>query len=152
MSKHELKIDRVLKSSRKNIWRCWTEPALLEQWYCPKPWQAQEVDIDLRPGGRFNSVFCGPDDERMPLTGIWLEIIPEQRLIFTDAYSEDFWPQPESFMTGCVELSDVKDGTQMVWTARHTSQEAVEKHLEMGFEAGWNAAAGQLEELAKSLT
>ena len=88
----------------------------------------------------------------MPLTGIFLEIVPQERLVFTDAYSEGFFPRAESFMTGTVELSDTNDGkTRMIWSARHTSEETVKQHIEMGFEQGWNAAADQLDELAATL-
>lgn len=144
-------IDRQIAAPRDIVWRCWSEPKLLEQWYCPKPWQAREVELDLKPGGRFNSLFCGPDGERMPLTGIFLEVVPKERLIFTDAFREGFWPQPQSFMTGTVELSDTEGGTRMVWSARHAGEESLNQHVEMGFEAGWNAAADQLAALAASL-
>ena len=145
-------IERTLAAPRSKVWRCWTEPELLEQWYCPRPWQAREVELNLKPGGRFNSVFHGPQGERMPLTGIFLEIVPQERLVFTDAYSEGFFPRAESFMTGTVELSDTNDGkTRMIWCARHTSEETIKQHIEMGFEQGWNAAADQLDELAATL-
>lgn len=108
--------------------------------------------MDVRAGGRFNTVFAGPNGERMENVGSFLEIVPLHRLVFTDAFSEDFVPRPDSFMTGFVQLSDTDDGgTHMLWGARHTSAEQAAKHAEMGFEQGWNAAVDQLETLAKSL-
>lgn len=149
---HDLVIRRTLAAPRAAVWRCWTEPELLKQWYCPKPWTVPEADFDLRPGGRFNTTMAGPNGERAENTGVWLEVVPMERLAFTDAFTEGFIPRAESFMTGYVWLSDGPDGTtEFVWGARHTSDEQVKQHREMGFEAGWNAAADQLEALAKSL-
>lgn len=149
---HSLKIERTLAAPRSAVWRCWTEAELLKQWYCPKPWTVPEADFDLRPGGRMNCVMQGPEGERVEQPGCWLEIVPEQRLVFTDGYTEGFIPQPKHFMTGFVELSDAGQGaTRMVWGARHATEEDKNKHLEMGFEQGWNTAADQLEELAKRI-
>ena len=100
-----------------------------------------------------NCVMEGPNEgERHEVIGMLLEVLHEKRLTFTDGYSEGFIPRPNPFMTGYVQLEDAgTNTTKMVWGARHTSSEDREKHLEMGFEQGWSAAALQLEELAKTL-
>ncbi|WP_370335290.1 SRPBCC family protein [Parvularcula marina] len=147
-----LVIERIIDAPRHNVWRCWTEAELLKQWFCPKPWHVPEADFDLRPGGRMNTVMAGPNGERHENFGIWLEIVPEERLVFTDAYREGFMPAPSHFMTGFVELSDTDDGgTKMIWGARHNEEATMKTHLEMGFEDGWKAASAQLDELARQL-
>lgn len=147
-----LEIECNLDAPRRAVWRCWTEPDLLTQWFCPKPWRVAEADSDLRPGGRMNVVMEGPDGTRVDNVGIWLEVVPGKRLTFTDAYSEGFVPRESSFMTGYVELSDAPgERTKMVWGARHGKTADKQAHLEMGFQQGWSAAAAQLEELARSL-
>ena len=99
-----------------------------------------------------NTVMVGPNGERMDNKGVCLEIIPGERLVFTDAYSEGFIPAPNSFMTGYVSLFDTEDGhTRMIWGARHKNEEDKNKHLEMGFEPGWKAASAQLDELARTV-
>lgn len=148
----ELVIGRIIDAPRHAVWRCWTEEDLLKQWHCPRPWSVPEADFDLRPGGRFNTVFAGPDGERMENKGMWLEIVPEERLVFTDFYTEGYVPQGDGFMTGFVELSDTEDGkTCFIWGARHRNAETMKQHVEMGFEQGWGAAADQLEETAQSV-
>jgi uncharacterized protein YndB with AHSA1/START domain len=149
----DLKVERVIDAPRDAVWRCWIEAELLKQWYCPKPWRVTEADIKLVPGGRFNCVFQGPKpEERHDLTGCYLEVVPGERLVFTDGFSEGFVPRPKHFMTGYVDLSDEANGkTRMVWGARHATAEDRQAHLDMGFEQGWGAAADQLEELARSL-
>ena len=99
-----------------------------------------------------NCVMQGPAGERIYVVGCILEVVDLERLTFTDAFTEGFRPQPSSFMTGFVNLYDEGEGqTRMIWGARHSSLEDVQKHLDMGFEGGWTAASGQLNALASDL-
>jgi uncharacterized protein YndB with AHSA1/START domain len=150
---NELSITCQIGAPRAVVWRCWTEAALLKQWYCPKPWRVTEADLDLRPGGRMNTVFEGPDGERHDNKGAFLEIIPAERLVFTDAFAEDFMPKDGApFMSGFVQLTDRPGGgTTMLWGARHWTAEDRAKHEAMGFHEGWSAAAMQLDELARKI-
>jgi uncharacterized protein YndB with AHSA1/START domain len=149
----DISITRTISAPRAIVWRCWTEPELLKQWYCPKPWRVTQADIDLRPGGRSNTVFEGPAGERHDNTGVYLEVVPMERLTFTDAFSEGFVPKDGApFMTGYVHLTDAPDGgTRMTWGARHWTAEDTAKHEAMGFHEGWSAAAAQLDELARQV-
>jgi uncharacterized protein YbaA (DUF1428 family)/uncharacterized protein YndB with AHSA1/START domain len=147
-----LTLERTLSAPRSVVWRCWTDTALLKQWYCPKPWTVPEADFDLRVGGRMNTVMAGPNGERFEGKGMWLAIEPMERLVFTDAYTEGFMPAAEPFMTGVVQLADAPNGhTRMTWSARHANTDTKAKHLAMGWEAGWNAAADQLDALVQTL-
>jgi uncharacterized protein YndB with AHSA1/START domain len=150
---HDLFITRTIAAPRAAVWRCWTEPELLKRWYCPKPWRVTEASLDLRPGGRMNTVFEGPDGERHDNKGIFLEIVPMERLIFTDAFTEGFMPKDVApFMTGFVHLSGAPDGgTAMHWGGRHWTADDKAKHEAMGFHDGWNAAATQLDDLAQEI-
>jgi uncharacterized protein YndB with AHSA1/START domain len=145
-------LDVTLEASRDKVWRCWTEAALLKEWFCPKPWRVESADLDARPGGRFNTIFAGPAGERHDNKGMFLAVERPSRLIFTDAYTEGFIPAPAHFMTGFVELSDDgAGGTRMIWGARHPTEESAKSHLDMGFRDGWKAAAQQLEETARKI-
>ena len=147
-----LKIDRLLRAPRAAVWRCWTEVDLFRQWFCPAPWTVPKADFDLRPGGRMDCVMAGPQGERVDNTGIWLDVVRPSRLVFTDAFSENYMPRPDPFMTGFVELSESShDTTHMVWGARHATEAAMRQHLEMGFDVGWRTAADQLERLAQEI-
>jgi uncharacterized protein YndB with AHSA1/START domain len=150
---HELSITRHIGAPRAAVWRCWTEASLLKQWYCPKPWRVAEAEIDLRPGGRSNTVFEGPKGERHDNFGVYLEIVPMERLVFTDAFTEGFVPKDGApFMTGFVRFADAPGGgTTMLWGARHWSVDDKAKHEAMGFHEGWKASAAQLDELARQV-
>ncbi len=149
---NELTVTRQINAPRNIVWRCWTEPTLLKQWYCPKPWKVTQAEIDLRPGGRMNTVLEGPSGEKHDKKGVFLEIVPMERLIFTDAFTEGFIPQEKPFMVGVMYLSDdIAEGTTMQWSARHWSAEDMARHENMGFHDGWSAAAAQLADLARHI-
>lgn len=148
----ELGVLRAFPAARADVWRCWSEPDLLKQWYCPKPWYVSAVEMDLRPGGTCVTTMNGPNGEEHRNPGQYLVVEPHKTLMFTDAFDGDWRPAGKPFMVGVVELSDTPDGgTLMRWSARHWRDEDVEAHRSMGFEAGWNAAADQLAALLVTL-
>ena len=75
----DLVLDRALSASPAKVWRCWTEPALICQWFCPKPWFVSEAVVDLRAGGRFFTLMNGPDGEKVPNEGSFLEVVPQNQ-------------------------------------------------------------------------
>ena len=80
--------------------------------------------------------------------GVLLDVVPEGRFVFTDAFSKGWQPQ-KPFIVGIFEIQPDGDGTHYRATARHWTAEDMEKHREMGFEAGWGAVADQLAGLAE---
>lgn len=147
----ELAITRVIAVPPAVVWRCWTEPDLIREWFCPRPWRVTECRIDLRPGGEFYTLMRGPEGEESGGTGVFLDVVPERRLVFTDALQPGWRPAAEPFMTGIVTLDPEGAGTRYTAAALHATEAAAEKHREMGFETGWNAALDQLVELAATL-
>ena len=84
--------------------------------------------------------------------GVYLEVVDEERLVFTDTYSEGWKPAADPFMTAIIEFADDGNGgTIYTATARHRSPEARQSHEDMGFYDGWGTVATQLEEYARSL-
>jgi uncharacterized protein YndB with AHSA1/START domain len=97
-------------------------------------------------------VMESPEGVRHPNPGQYLVVEPNQRLLFTDAFVGDWVPSEKPFMVGGIELADAPGGgTRYVAFARHWSDDDRKAHEDMGFHPGWNAAADQLEELAKTL-
>lgn len=150
--KFVLTLDRVLDAPVANVWRCWSEPKLFEQWFCPKPWYVTDAVLDLRVGGEFSSVMHGPDGETFPQAGVFLEVVPMKKLMSTDAFRPGWAPADQAFMVAETTMSDAGGGkTKYVSRAMHWSEDALKQHEAMGFHDGWGAAATQLEALAKSL-
>ena len=79
-------LERVLDAPVEKVWRCWSDPKLLQQWFAPKPWTITAVDMDLRPGGKSNTVMRSPEGQEFPNAGVILEVVPERRIVMTDAF------------------------------------------------------------------
>jgi len=149
---HTLTLDRILKASPDAVWRCWTEPKLLEQWFCPKPWRATGAIIDLQSGGEFSCTMKGPNGETFPNQGVVLSVVPGQRLVTTDAFRPGWVPADRAFMVSDISFAEAPDGrTHYVAKAHHWTADAKAEHEAMGFLDGWGKAADQLETLAHSL-
>jgi uncharacterized protein YndB with AHSA1/START domain len=149
---HELVLTRVIDAPREKLFRCWTEPALLEQWFVPKPWTIAKAEVDVRPGGSSLIVMRSPEGQEMPNPGVFLEVVPNERLVLSDAYTSAWVPSAKPFMTAIVTFEDLGGG-KMRYTARarHWTAEDREMHEKMGFHEGWGACADQLAALAKTI-
>ena len=144
----DLLLFRELPLTTHQVWRAWTEPELLKQWFTPAPWRTVECEIDLRPGGIFRTVMAGPDGESGGGTGCYLEVLPNERLVWTGALLPGFRPAVVEdgvpVFTARIDMEPMPDGCRYAVTARHATAEAAGAHRDMGFEAGWGAALDQM--------
>lgn len=148
----DLVLERVLDVPPHLVWRAWSEPELLVQWFTPRPWQTVACDIDLRPGGVFSTTMRSPEGQTLPESpGCYLEVEPGRLLTFTDSLGPGYRPKAGGFMTATILLEPEGEGTRYTAIARHGSAEDRGKHADMGFADGWGAALDQLVELVKSL-
>lgn len=151
-SDRELVLTRLIDVPREKLWRCWTEPKLMVQWFTPAPWKTIHAETDVRPGGSSYVVMQGPDGTEMPNRGVYLEVIENERLVFTDAYTRAWEPSAKPFFTGILTFEDAGGGkTRYTARARHWTKEDCESHEKMGFHQGWGVATDQLTALARTL-
>jgi uncharacterized protein YndB with AHSA1/START domain len=148
----ELVITRVIDASREKLFRAWTEPELMKKWFTPPPWKTVEVRNDLRPGGESFVRMQGPEGEDMPCPGVYLEVVKNERLVFTDAFVRAWEPSNKAFMVGTITFEDIGDGkTRYTARVQHWSAADREAHEKMGFHEGWGVATDQLAALASKL-
>lgn len=147
----DLFIDRHIKAKPETLWRCWTDPELMKEWFAPKPVKVSDIDYEFRPGGKANLTMTLPDATVMPLKGCVLEVTKERRLVMTDSMTDGWRPANSPFMTSIVEFDPETGGTHYKATVLHSSAEAKKKHEDMGFHDGWGTVITQLAELAQSL-
>ncbi|MDX6018737.1 SRPBCC family protein [Scandinavium sp. V105_16] len=147
----DLKLERVVNAPRDLLWTCWTTPQHIKNFFIPAPHKVTDCDLDLRVGGRFNTVF-EVDGQQMRNQGVYLEIEPGKKLVFTDGYTEGWKPAEKPFMTAILLLEDVGEGqTRYTAIARHATAEIRQQHEQMGFHEGWGRVLDQLVAYAKGL-
>ncbi|HEX2852582.1 MAG TPA: SRPBCC family protein [Opitutaceae bacterium] len=148
-SHRELVLTRILNAPREKVYQAWTDPEIMKQWFAPKPWTTPKVEIDLRVGGSSLVVMRGPDGVEFPNRGVYLEIVPNERLVATDAYTKGWEPSEKPFMTMVLTFEDAGAG-KTKYTARvlHWTVADREAHEKMGFHEGWGKCADQLEAIA----
>lgn len=147
----ELVLTRLIDAPRETLYRCWTEPALMKQWFAPKPYETPVVEVDVRSGGANLIVMRGPDGQDMPNRGIYLEVVPNERLVLTDAFTEAWQPSAKPFMTAILTFEPQGDKTLYTARVRHWTVEDREAHEKMGFHQGWGICTDQLAALAATL-
>jgi len=155
--KLDLVLVRVVDVPRYAIWKAWTNPEHLKQWFTPAPWQTVDCQIDLRPGGIFRTVMRGPQGEEFTNTGCYLEVVENERLVWTGALGPGYRPIAHTatpghsfLMTAAILLEPRGLGTKYTAVVLHGDEESRKKHDEMGFHEGWGKALHQLVELAKT--
>lgn len=148
----ELVLTSLIDAPRENVYRCWTEPKLITQWFTPPPWTTPRAEVDVRPGGSSLVVMRGPDGQEIPNPGVYLEVVPNEKLVATDAFVRAWEPSAKPFMTLILTFEDAGEGkTRYTARALHWSAEDCVAHEKMGFEKGWTQATKQLAELAQSI-
>ncbi len=148
---YSLQLTRDMNVAADKLFKAWTTPERMGEWFCPKPWKVTEARLDVRAGGSSYILMEGPEGEKIPNQGIYLEVVPNKKLVFTDAYTSAWVPSEKPFMTAVVEFEDLGNGrTRYVATAYHWTEEDMKSHEQMGFHEGWGIVASQLEEVAKT--
>lgn len=148
----DLVISRLVKAPRRTVWRVWTEPKLLVEWFCPKPWTTEFKAFDLRPGGGFHTLLRGPDGGQSDNPGCFLEIVERERLVFTTQLCAGWRPQASWLpMTAEISLADEGEHTRYVARVMHPDRATRDQHEKLGFFDGWNTCITQLEEFARTL-
>jgi uncharacterized protein YndB with AHSA1/START domain len=145
----DLTISRHIAAPRALVWRAWVEPEHLVKWFCPAPWRAEVRAFDPRPGGAFEIAMHGPGGELHSEPGLFLDVEPERRIVFTSVLADGWRPTaPWLAMTAIVEMADEDGGTRYAARVLHKDAEDRKRHEEMGFHDGWGKCIDQLAALA----
>jgi uncharacterized protein YndB with AHSA1/START domain len=149
--KLDLVLERVVDVPRDLVWAAWTKPEHLRKWFTPAPWTVSDCEIDLRPGGIFRTVMRSPEGKEFPNIGCYLEVVPNERLVWTDALLPGYRPAENPFLTAIITLEAQGKGTRYTAMAIHRDAAARQKHEEMGFHQGWGKALDQLVAHVKAM-
>ena len=144
----DLLLERVVDVPPELVWAAWTVPEHVMQWFTPAPWTTVDCEIDLRPGGIFRTVMRSPEGQEFPNVGCYLEVVKNEKLVWTVALAPGYRPSSErpdtlSF-TAIIVLEPQGRGTKYTALAMHRDEEGRKRHEEMGFHEGWGKALDQL--------
>ncbi len=151
--KLDLVFERTTTLPAEKLWKGWTHPETLMKWFCPLPWKVTDCRIDLKPGGEFYTLMQGPNGEKMPNNGCYLEVIENKKLAWTGMMTQGFRPAPANPMgfhfVATILFSKTDRGTLYKAIVAHADEDGRKKHEQMGFQDGWGKAFEQLVELVK---
>ena len=147
----DLSFERIVDVPKELVRKAWTQPEHLKPWFCPLPWRTIDCEIDLRPGGIFRTVMLSPEGKEFPNLGCYLEVVENERLVWTNALLPEFRPAAHKtdesvdfFFTATIRLEAHGTGTKYTAIVRHGDEAACKQHAAMGFERGWGIALDQL--------
>ncbi|MEH6461154.1 SRPBCC family protein [Chitinimonas sp. JJ19] len=150
--KLDLVLEREIDVPRELVWAAWTQAEHIPHWFTPAPWTVSHCEIDLRPGGMFSTTMRSPEGQDYPNIGCYLEVVPCQRLVWTDALLPGYRPAAEPFMSAMLLLDELAGGrTRYRAVAIHRDVAGRQRHEEMGFHQGWGTALDQLVAYAKRM-
>jgi uncharacterized protein YndB with AHSA1/START domain len=149
----ELSITRTIAAPPATVYRIWTERTA--EWFAPKPFKTRVIAQELKPGGRSEIEMEGPDGTKYPEQGVFLEVVPSERIVTTNLFAAGWEPRTtktsecDMAMVIITTFEPEGNGTRYTARARHFDAAAVKAHQEMGFEQGWGMVADQLAALAE---
>ena len=149
--KLDLILERVVDVPRELVWAAWTKPEHIVHWFAPKPWTTTDCEIDLRPGGIIRFTMRSPEGKDFPNVGCILEVVPQERLVWTDALLPGYRPSAKPFFTAIIAMEKQGKGTRYTATAIHRDEAGRKQHEEMGFYEGWGQCLDQLVAYSKTM-
>ncbi len=155
-------IEQILNAPREAVWKAWTEPELLKKWWGPEGFTAPSIKVDLREGGRYIFAMHGPEgsewDHNMYSAGEYKEIVPNEKLVVTDYFSDSegnmIKPSQEGQDKNFPEVTTVtvlfedlggKRTKLSIIYPRPKTQEQMDAMLKSGMKEGWMTSLDKLE-------
>jgi uncharacterized protein YndB with AHSA1/START domain len=139
----EIEITRVYDAPRALVWRAWTEPEELVQWWGPPGWSTpiETVTMDVRPGGHFRLTSIADDGVEMPVVGVYREVVEPERLVLDEPGEGSWHDGSESTVT----LTDLGDGrTEVVIRAIVRTTDDMRQNAERGMRETFDRLADHL--------
>src|SRR5512135_1163184 len=127
----ELVITRVFDAPRELVFRAWTDPKHMAQWWGPKHFSNTVDQMDVRPGGTWRIIMRSPDGAEYPSQGVYREIVPPDRLVFTNtALDKDGNLLIDGFTT--VTFADQNGKTKLTLETRAVAMNAIAAQMIAG--------------------
>lgn len=153
LANKQLRIIRQFDAPLDWVWRAWTDPKLLDQWWAPKPWKAETRSMDFSVGGYWLYSMNGPDGEQHWARADYKHIVPLESFQAADSFCDEQGRIDRDIpgMHWDVRFNPIEAKTTVEVCATFSTIADLEKIVEMGFQEGFTAAHGNLDELLGQL-
>lgn len=146
----DLVLERDIDVPVELVWKAWTTPEHMKEWFVPKPWTIAHCEIDVRPGGTMSFTMRSPEGQEFPNNGCYLEVVENRRLVTTDTLMAGYRPSANPFFSAVIEMEPKGTGTRYRAIAIHGNADTRKKHEEMGFHDGWGTVLTQMVDYIKA--
>ncbi len=140
----EIAFTRAFEWPRSLLFEAWTNPEHVRHWWGCDESRVVACEMDVRVGGLWHLVLRMPDGTDHTFSGKFTEIVPDERLVYTERYENPLVGSPEWLTT--VTFDESECGTRLTHNVRHMSREARDNHLKTGMEAGETQSLRRLDE------
>lgn len=141
-SSTEIVIERVFDAPRELVWKAWTDPVHVAQWWGPHGMKTRVDELDLRVGGDWRYVMLGPDGSEYPQRGTFREIVPPEKIVTSAVF--EIGPDVHQNVVLTYRFEDLGDRTKV--TLVHSADEVYGEQEQTGIVAGWNSNFDCLED------
>jgi uncharacterized protein YndB with AHSA1/START domain len=142
-TKPSLALNRHYPVAPEKVWRAWTDAEAVKRWWGPGPGEPVSLaELDVRVGGRFRIVFGGPDGKMHECAGVYKEVVPNRKLVFTW-----HWPNstPERVSVVTIVFEAVGKGTELHF--KH--EQLFDEKARDDHKRGWSASLDKLADFFK---
>jgi uncharacterized protein YndB with AHSA1/START domain len=141
-----VRLTRVLDAPRTLVWQAWTDPKMMAQWFGPRGFTASVPELDVRVGGTLRIVMHGPDGNDYPMKGVFREVVPPERLVFSNtAVDQD----GNHLLEGETIVTFAEHGgkTTLTLKTHAVGRVPIAPQMLAGMEAGWSQSLDKLQAL-----
>src|SRR5450631_1714147 len=141
-----VEITRVFDAPRKLVWQAWTDPKMMAQWFGPRGFTSSVPELDVQVGGALRIVMHGPDGNDYPMKGVFIEVAPPERLVFSNIAIDS---DGKHLLEGETSVTLIEQGgkTTMTLMTHAVGRVPIAKQMLAGMNAGWTQSIDKLEEL-----
>lgn len=150
-SNKKMNITREFAAPLQQTWKAWTDPKLLDQWWAPKPWKAETKSMDFKEGGYWLYCMKGPKGEKQWAREDYKKIVPFNYFIGEDSFCDENGNKTNEMpgMNWQVKFLKSDVGTKVEVQITFQNEKDIQTIMDTGFQEGFTAAHGNLDELLK---